>query len=85
MSFESKENNQIYSSSTLYGYSKGLINFGLKPTIGYIYKITPSLQIGGNIQLQLFSQIETNVFEGTKNSLPLNGQFFIRKTIFIKR
>ena len=85
MSFESKENNETPISSTLYGYSKGLINLGLKPTLGYIYKITPSLLIGGNVQLQLFSQIETNVFEGAKNSLPLNAQFFIRKTIFIKR
>ncbi|GEM_PF-5447045 len=84
MSFESKVDNQLHSSSIIYGYSKGLVNFGLKPTIGYIYKITPTLQIGANVQLQLFSQIESNVFEGIVNNTPLNGQFFIRKSIFIK-
>lgn len=84
ISYESKSNNEVITSSTLLGYRKGLTNFGLKPTIGYIYKITPSLQIGANLQVQLFSPIQDGLFEGDKNNFPINGQFFIRKSIFLK-
>lgn len=84
IAYESKSNGEVITSATMLGYTKGLSNFGLKPTIGYIYKITPSLQIGANLQIQLFSPIQDGLFEGVKNNLPINGQFFIRKSIFLK-
>ena len=84
ISFESKTNDEIYASSTVYGYRTGLANFGLKPTIGYMYKITPSLQIGGTIQMQVISPIVNNIYEGPINNLPINGQIFIRKSLFLK-
>jgi hypothetical protein len=75
--------NVIISAST-YGYKKGLYNWGLKPSIGYMYSLTSSIQIGGSIQMQLFSLIENNRFEGVQTRNPISGQFYIRKSIFIK-
>ena len=81
---ESTNNNQTILSTSEYGYYAGTANFGLKPTIGYLYKLTPSIQIGGNIQMQLVNQTVQNYFNGSQRQLPLNGQLFIRKSLVIK-
>ena len=75
--------NVVISAST-YGYKKGLYNWGLKPSIGYLYSLTSSIQIGGSIQMQLFNLIESNRFEGMQTRNPISGQFYIRKSIFIR-
>jgi hypothetical protein len=84
INYQSTTNEQVIISSSLYGYTKGLINLGIKPSIGYMYSITPTIQVGGNIQIQLISAIEKNRFEGSITNKPISGQFFIRKSLFLK-
>ncbi len=84
ISYENRTNDVVTASSTLFGYRKGLTNFGLKPTIGYLFKISNSLQIGANVQVQLFSPLQDELFLGVKNKMPVNGQIYIRKSIFLK-
>lgn len=81
---ESTNNDQTIIANSEYGYFAGTANFGLKPTIGYMYRLTPSVQIGGNIQMQLINQTVQNYFDGNQRHLPLNGQIFIRKSLVIK-
>jgi hypothetical protein len=82
--YESISNDEVIISNTSYGNYIGTSSFGLKPSIGYLYKITPTIQIGGNIQMQLISQTMNNYFNGNQRHLPLNGQIFIRKSLVIK-
>lgn len=81
---ESKNTKQITVSDSELGYFMGIANIGLKPTIGYLYKLTPSIQIGGTIQMQLIDQTVQNYFDGNQRRYPLNGQLFIRKSLVIK-
>lgn len=82
--YESVSNNEIVISNTSYGNYVGTSSFGLKTSIGYLYKITPTVQVGGNIQVQLIKQTTNDFFNGYQRHLPINGQLFIRKSLVIK-
>ena len=75
-------NDQIQTESSAYNYKKGLTSFMLKPSLKYSFKIAPTWQIGAVIQIHAISPISKNIFTGIQNNHPLNGQLFIRKTIY---
>lgn len=75
-------NDQIQTESSAYNYKKGLTSIMLKPSLKYSFKIAPTWQIGAVIQIHAISPISKNIFTGIQNNHPLNGQLFIRKTIY---
>jgi hypothetical protein len=93
ITYENTVEGTTIASSTHYGYpaelakkgfSKGISTFGLKPTVGYVFKLTNDLSIGGAVQIQLITPVNTELFDGVANHSPINGQLFIRRLIYIK-
>jgi len=68
-----------------YGYVDGLNRFGVKPTLGYSFDITPSFKIGLNFGVEMLSKIEDGYLEGTNNRFPIDGQLYLRKSIRFKK
>lgn len=68
--------------NSVYGFRDGLKIFSLKPSLRYSYQILPKWQLGMSLQIQALSTINTNIFIGELSKHPLNGQIFIRRTIF---
>jgi hypothetical protein len=78
-SFTSEEHGSYY------GYMDGLKRIGLKPTLGYAYRIRPDLQVGMNIGVQLLQGVNEDFVEGKNNNLPIDGQLYLRKTIRFRK
>ena len=68
-----------------YGYVDGLNRFGVKPTIGYSFDITPSFKIGVNFGVELMSKIQEGYLIGSNNRFPIDGQLYLRKSIRFKK
>jgi hypothetical protein len=68
-----------------YGYMDGLYRFGIKPTIGYSFDITPSFKIGVNIGVEMMPKIKEGFLVGNNNRYPIDGQLYLRKSIRFKR
>lgn len=62
----------------------GLKIFGLKPTLGYAYRLNQWM-IGGNIGVQLMQSIEEQYIKGVNNPFPIDGQIYIRRAIRLRR
>lgn len=71
----------VNENTDYYGYLDGLTRFGLKPTIGYAFHFTPSVEIGLNIGAQLRKMVKEDYVKGANNWLPIDGQIYLRKTI----
>lgn len=78
-SFTSEEHGSYY------GYMDGLKRIGLKPTLGYAYRIRPDLHVGMNIGVQLLQGVNEDFVEGKNNNLPIDGQLYLRKTIRFRK
>ncbi len=68
-----------------YGYVDGLNRFGIKPTLGYSFDITPSLKIGLNVGVELMTKIQEGYLVGSNNRFPIDGQLYLRKSIRFKK
>ena len=68
-----------------YGYVDGLNRFGIKPTLGYSFEVTPSLKIGLNLGVELMSKIQEGYLVGSNNRFPIDGQLYLRKSIRFKK
>ena len=68
-----------------YGYVDGLNRFGIKPTIGYSFDITPSFRVGINVGLEMLSKIQEGYLVGSNNRFPVDGQLYLRKSIRFTR
>jgi hypothetical protein len=84
MKYTHLTNGEVDESTLVFGERKGLNSFGLKPTVGYGYTLNNNWILGANVQFQLFSPLQQDVFDGEETSYPLNGQVFIRKTFSFK-
>ena len=62
----------------------GLKIFGLKPTVGYAYRMNQWM-IGANIGVQLMQSVEEQYIKGMNNPFPIDGQIYIRRTIRLRR
>lgn len=62
----------------------GLKNFGLKPTFGYAYRMN-KWTVGANVGVQLMRSVNEDLIDGFNNTLPVDGQIYIRRTIRLRR
>lgn len=69
---------------SIYGYMGGVRRFGVKPMVGYAFKLSPSLEMGLNIGVQLMPMIHEELIDGKNNKLPIDGQLYLKKTISFK-
>ncbi|MFK7786690.1 MAG: hypothetical protein AB8B56_16345 [Crocinitomicaceae bacterium] len=61
-----------------------LKRFGVKPTIGYAYRMK-QWTIGANLGVQLMQSVNEQVMDGFNNQLPIDGQIYLRRTIRLIR
>jgi len=79
------ENNQLLRSSMKNGLVEGgLMRFGLKPTFGYGYRVN-NWTIGVNIGVQIMESVNEEYISGFNNQFPIDGQFYLRRTIRLRR
>ena len=74
----------IYGASTVethYGFTEGLNRFGLKPMLGYTYQFRHGLSLGMNIGVQVQPLVYEKFINGENNTLPVDVQIFLRKTL----
>lgn len=79
-SYEGFDVTEVSEHNNVYGYMDGLKRFGIKPTFGYSYSITPSLELGLNLGMQLMPQVNADYLDGENNKLPIDGQLYLRKS-----
>lgn len=82
---EFASDNDYNESRDVFGFMDGLHRFGVKPTIGYIFKVSPSISLGGNIGVELMPSINEGFINGVNNTLPIDGQIYIRKTLSFRK
>lgn len=61
-----------------------LMRFGVKPTIGYAYRIN-KWTIGANVGVQLMRSVNEDMIDGFNNQLPIDGQIYLRRTIRLRK
>jgi len=81
----SDSENDYNESRDVFGFMDGIHRFGLKPTIGYAYRLTPSMSFGVNVGVQVMPSINEDFINGVNNTLPIDGQIYFRKTLSFKR
>ena len=69
----------------VYGYMGAINQFGLKPMLGYSFKLSPTISIGANIGIQLMPSIKEDFLTGSNRVYPIDGQIYFRKSFSIKR
>lgn len=74
-----------YEARDQYGMMEGISRWGVKPTIGYSFKISPIWTIGGNFGVELMPSINEDFINGVNNTLPLDGQIYLRRTFSFTR
>lgn len=83
------QNSNIQTSTShtreQYGYMNGVNRLRLKPTIGYTFKVTPRLSIGGTIGSEMRSSIDDEYFDKSTNRFPIDGEIYLRKTLRFKK
>ena len=77
--------NDYNESRDLFGFMDGLHRFGVKPTIGYVFIVSPSISLGGNIGVELMPSINEGFINGVNNTLPIDGQIYIRKILTFRK
>ncbi|MFT6245502.1 MAG: hypothetical protein ACJA0U_001220 [Salibacteraceae bacterium] len=82
---EFASDNDYNEARDLFGFMDGLHRFGIKPTIGYMLKVSPSISLGGNIGVELMPSINEGFINGVNNTLPIDGQLYIRKTLTFRK
>lgn len=73
------------SRETVYGHMEGLHRFGLKPMLGYACDLKGNWTIGLNIGVQTMKAVDDSFIDGKNNTLPVDGQLFLRKGINFRR
>ena len=71
--------------TSVYGFMSGVRQFGLKPMIGYGYNFRSNWAIGVNLSTELMPSIDEAFINGVNNTLPLDGQLYIRKTFNLRK
>ena len=62
--------------------NSALLNrFGLSPHVSYSLSLTESIQVGLNVQMQLFQPINSQRFVGEATKMPIGAQLFLKKSI----
>lgn len=65
----------------VYGHMEGVNRFGIRPSIGYLFKWNKGFAIGLNIGTELLPVLNESNINGVNKRYPVDGQLFIRKTI----
>ena len=68
-----------------YGYTDGIKRFGIKPMIGYAVNLSPNLMLGVNVGMKLTPSVNEDFINGVNNTLPIDGQIYIRKSLSFRR
>jgi hypothetical protein len=72
---------EINEDRNVYGYMDGLRRFGIRPTFGYSFSLTPTMELGLNVGTQLMPQVNDEFLDGENNKLPIDGQIYFRKSL----
>jgi hypothetical protein len=78
-SFKNEERNDIY------GFMEGINRIGIKPTIGYSFRLNNGISIGVNSGIQLMKLVNEDFINGVNNKLPIDCQLYLRKSIQIRK
>ena len=78
-SFKNEERNDIY------GFMEGINRVGIKPTIGYSFRLNNGISIGVNSGIQLMKLVNEDFINGVNNKLPIDCQVYLRKSIQIRK
>lgn len=76
-----QENGAGFNQESYYGYLDGINRFGIKPMIGYTYKLGSGLSLGLNVGMQLMSLVKDDFVNGVSNKFPIDGQLILKKTL----
>ena len=76
-----EENGTSFNQESYYGYLDGINRFGIKPMIGYTYKLGSGLSLGLNLGMQLMSLVKDDFVNGVSNKFPIDGQLILKKTL----
>jgi len=71
--------------TSVYGFMEGIQQWGVKPSIGYAYNFPADWTLGVNIGTELLPSINEEFISGVNNTLPLDGQLYIRKTLNFRK
>jgi hypothetical protein len=82
---EFASDNDYNESRDLFGFMDGLHRFGIKPTIGYMFKVSPSISLGATIGIELRPSINEDFIKGVNNTRPIDGQIYLRKTLSFRK
>lgn len=74
------DNEQIAYHSTL-GNIQLVNKIGLQPTVGYAFRVNETTQLGVRFGVHVIRPIQSNRFIGTPVTLPIEGQFYLRKSL----
>ena len=91
--FQAFEDEQLLRTSQINGLIeeeingenvRALMRFGVKPTLGYSYRIN-NWTIGANVGVQLMQSVNEDLIDGFNNQFPVDGQIYLRRTIRLRR
>jgi hypothetical protein len=71
--------------SDIYGFMEGINRIGLKPTIGYSFRLNNGMAFGVNSGIQLMKLVNEDFINGVNNKLPIDCQVYLRKSIQIRK
>ncbi|MGB0914956.1 MAG: hypothetical protein ACPGVI_02745 [Crocinitomicaceae bacterium] len=80
-----QSNSLTNDNRTVYGFMDGINRWGLKPSLGYGFDLNNNLTLGLNVSTQLLKSVNEDFINGVNNTLPIDGQIYLRKTIRLRR
>lgn len=78
------DNEEMVRSEKLFGLAGGLERFGMRPTIGYAYRMK-NWTVGANVGVQLLQSVNEEYINGFNNRFPIDGQIYLRRSIKLRR
>jgi hypothetical protein len=78
------DNEEMVRSEKLFGLAGGLERFGMRPTVGYAYRMK-NWTVGANVGVQLLQSVNEEYINGFNNRFPIDGQIYLRRSIKLRR
>lgn len=85
VNYQSNIDENDSDTEEFYGYSEGVNRLGLKPTLGYSYEFRNGVSLGLNVGVQVLEMVDESFVNGVNNTLPIDGQIYLRKSINFRR
>lgn len=76
---------EVSQRKELVGFTDGINRFGLKPTVGYSFMLNEKWNAGVNLGVQMMETFKTDFITKDNNRFPIDGQFYIRRNIQLRK